>query len=107
MEVILDKRFGKRYFVRNIMKMVPLLIGFIFLWRDWGRFDLEFWLGIASFVGGIVYWAWQDRALLRSYHCPQCGRHLPKSTIQHRSEGDPIRFHCEVCDVAWDTCLRE
>lgn len=99
MQVILDKRFGKRYFVRNIMKMIPLLIGFIFLWRDWGRFELEFWLGIASFVGGIFYWAWQDRVLLQSYHCPRCGRHVPKPTIQHRTEGDPILLRSVRCGV--------
>ena len=106
MNVILDKQFGKRYLLRNVTKIIPLLVGFFFLCRDWGRFGLELWIGIASFVGGILYWAWQDSVMFSSYHCSQCGRHLPKPTIQEPRDGDPIRFHCEACDIEWDTGLR-
>lgn len=107
MEVIRDNRFGNRYLIRNIMKMVPFGMGFVFLWRDWGRFDLQFWLGIGCFVGGLVSWAWQDRQVLRSYCCPRCGRHLSRPTLEQRVEGDPICFYCESCDVEWDTKLRQ
>jgi len=48
MEFIRDKRFGTRYLIRNIVKMVPLGVALGFLWRDWDRLDAQFWLGSAS-----------------------------------------------------------
>src|SRR5688572_29716572 len=101
METITDKRFGTRFLIRNILMMLPLGVGFVFLWRDWGRLDAQFWLGLAFFVGGIAWWAWLDRQLLRSYHCPNCGAHLPKPSIEQRAESDPICFYCAVCDIEW------
>jgi hypothetical protein len=88
--------------------MLPLVISFAFLWRAAERlkFDFNFWLGSAFFVGGILLWAWQDRILFRSYRCPSCGMHLPPSTAEVSSEGDPIFYFCQECDVMWDTGLR-
>lgn len=87
--------------------MVPLLVTFICLWIDQGRFTgLDFWLGVGSFVLAIGLWAWDDRRLFRNYHCPQCGGHLPEPTIRHPSEGERITYLCPDCDIEWDTTLR-
>lgn len=103
-EVVRDEAFGRRYAFRNIAKVVPALIGLALLWRDWGRFDWGFWASVASFVGGIGWWAWQDRQLLRTYRCPRCRDRLPR-TSGTPAEGEPVRFECRRCGVAWDTTL--
>ncbi len=107
MERINDKRFGTRFLIRNFLTILPHGIGIMLLWRDWGRFDIQFWLGLACFLGGIAWWARLDRQLLRAYHCPRCDAHLPQPSITQRADGDPICFYCAVCDVEWDTTLRQ
>lgn len=66
----------------------------------------DFWFGLISFLAGIAVWAWDDRILLNSYRCPQCGTHLSPSMNPSPNEGDPVTFICEACDIEWDTTLR-
>jgi hypothetical protein len=90
-----------------VFVMIPLAVSFLFVWTRWGKYDAAFWLGIGSFVGGILYWAWQDYRLFRSYRCPKCGLHIEQPTIRERKEGDPICFFCPSCDITWDTTLKQ
>jgi hypothetical protein len=105
--IIRDNRFARRYLLRNAAKMIPLVIGLFALWRGWGNFGPGTWIGIVSFVGGILLWAWEDRQFFRSFRCPRCGQPLPQPTITARVEGDPIRFACDQCQVVWDTGLSQ
>lgn len=105
MHTIRDTRFATRYLARNIAIFTPIAIALLILRLTWGRHDVPLWLAIVSFVTAIAWWAWQDRQLLRSYHCPRCGLHLPRPAAVQRSEGDPLLFCCTSCEVVWDTTL--
>lgn len=108
-EVIQDKQFRKQYALRNVAKLVPLLVGLFLLVRGAAAWNVDTLIATVAFVIGILHWAWQDRQLLRSYYCPSCQRHLPEPTKarSERHEGDPIMFYCPNCDVEWDTMLRQ
>lgn len=104
---IRDDAFRRRYLLRVLCKMPPLVVAFVCLWIDRGRLSgVDFWLGAGSFVVGIGVWAWDDRRLFRGYRCPRCGASIPERTIRHPGEGDAITYVCEACDVEWDTTLR-
>lgn len=107
-----DRRFHNWTLRRDTFKMIPSAIGFVLLVRGLGpRWNLEIVVGMAMFVLGILHWAWQDRRLLRSYHCPDCGRHLPKPnplpmSLSGLDTEKPIIFQCSNCGIEWDTVLR-
>jgi predicted RNA-binding Zn-ribbon protein involved in translation (DUF1610 family) len=102
-----DRRFKKRYILRNTILLVPPLVAFVFIWRDWGQFGFMFWPAAVCFVAWIVAWIVLDAAILRSYSCPSCGQKIEHPTIRDRKAEDPIRYYCSNCDTEWDTGLRE
>lgn len=70
----------------------------------WAAFDWALPGFLCAFVGGgasvIRFFVLQHR-----YHCPQCGARLP-----YRGgalPGDKALYHCQRCDVLWDTGLTE
>ena len=107
MRVRTDHRFRKRYILRTTCSLVPPLIAFVFVWRDWGQFGVAFWLATAFFLAWIAVWIILDAVMLRAYRCPSCGRRTEASAILDRRAGDPIRYYCSQCDIEWDTGLRE
>jgi predicted RNA-binding Zn-ribbon protein involved in translation (DUF1610 family) len=107
MRVKTDHRFRKRYILRTTISVVPPLIAFAFVWRDWGRFGVVFWIAAVFFLAWIAVWIILDAVMLRAYRCPSCGRRTEASAIQDRNAGDPLRYHCSQCDIEWDTGLRE
>jgi predicted RNA-binding Zn-ribbon protein involved in translation (DUF1610 family) len=99
--------FGKKYMARNLILFIPLAIVFFLLWRRWGTFDTIFYLLIGLFVGGVILGLVWDRLRLSTFTCPRCGLTISEPTIMARTEGDPIDYHCPVCDIVWETGLRE
>lgn len=87
-----DRRFKNRYILRSTILLLPPLVAFVFIWRDWGRFDFGFWLAAIFFLAWIVVWIILDSVMLRAYSCPSCGQRITNSTIQNRNAGDPIRY---------------
>ncbi|MEM6855446.1 MAG: hypothetical protein AAF593_13655, partial [Planctomycetota bacterium] len=108
-QIIEDKAFGRRYVLWSIGKLVPTVASFYFLWDAFansrGRSGWQIWLGVSLFVIGILIWAFQERRMFRNYRCPRCHKHLQESTIRHLDQGDRIMFHCDDCNVTWDTTL--
>jgi predicted RNA-binding Zn-ribbon protein involved in translation (DUF1610 family) len=59
----------------------------------WKLLPMLLWLASSAILGDIAF-----VRPLRSYHCPRCGRELPRS-----EQARPwIRFRCEPCGVEWD-----
>lgn len=75
-EVIQDKQFRKQYALRNVAKLVPLLVGLFFLVRGAAAWNVDTLIATVAFVIGTLH----CRQLLRSYYCPSCQRHLPQPT---------------------------
>ena len=102
-------KYGRGYMLRNVPLIILLAVLFyVSFARAWlGRTDVIFWISLTLFVGVIVVGFFYDRVRLASFYCPLCKELLPHPTIEHRKEGDPINFHCERCDIEWETGLSE
>jgi predicted RNA-binding Zn-ribbon protein involved in translation (DUF1610 family) len=102
-----DRRFGKRYILRNIALAIPPSIALCVLWFSRNEAGSTTWIATASFVVWMVGWVLADVVWFRRYRCPSCGSPIRSATITRRQAGDPIIYFCRECNVEWDTRLRE
>jgi len=102
-----DRRFKRRYVLRNTVLLVPPVCAASFVWLNRVDGGLATWLAAGGFVVWIAFWIILDRRMFQSYCCPSCGQSIKEPTVVARKGGDPIRFYCSSCDIEWDTGLRE
>lgn len=99
--------FGRKHLIQNTYLFIPLAL---LLWLAWANFEEQntvFWVSTASFIFGAIGGLIWNRARLKNFHCPQCNRRIDQPTITARTEGDPINYKCKVCNIEWETGLRE
>jgi hypothetical protein len=88
---------------RNIWRALCGVLLFAKGAHDEGRTDRFLTALGAGFVIGIAGFVRQQRQSSR-YHCPECDSLLPYST---QGEAKRIQFHCERCDITWDSGMME
>lgn len=101
-----DSRFGRRYFVGNLLWFLPAAVAFYFCVGAVHDRGWRFWTPVAAFLIWIVFGMILDRFRLRVYRCPSCGRPIRKPTREQFGAGTPRCYYCPDCNVEWDTCLR-
>lgn len=99
--------FGKKYFIQNILLFIPLAL---LLWLAWSHFEEKnvlFWVSTTFFVSCVIGGLIWDRRRINRFYCPQCNRLVAQPSISSRKEGDPINYTCTICNIEWETGLRE
>jgi hypothetical protein len=108
-----DTGFRRRCFIYNGIRCLAIAGSLALMVYGWGDFGLEFWAGLAVFLGMAMFFqSWLARNLLHSYHCPTCGQYLPlqSSPVPRPIVGRfqhyvPIHYYCPTCDVEWNAGL--
>lgn len=63
-----------------------------------GAWLVNYWIiGIGAAAG--VFGFFFQRRMFRSWKCENCRKPLHSET----KDGDKILFHCDACDITWDT----
>lgn len=100
-----DTAFARRHFWNAAIFGVPFIICLIVGMkahegRDGTQFLLAWGIGVAIAIIGFV----RQQRQSRRYRCPECGAILPYAT---EGEERRIQFHCQSCDIIWDSGMME
>lgn len=76
---------------------------FIGMWLGFGAFDKFFWLFAGIFAWSTAVGLACTFVTLRRYRCPQCNARIRETSPPLLNEGDPVRYHCQRCDIMWET----
>lgn len=99
--------YGRNIAIRNLAFFLLMLGLFWLAGSTFGNNDMLFIVSAAALaLLFIISLVWTRRRLTK-IQCPQCGRLLTEPTIVNRREGDPINFACPVCNIEWETGLRQ
>ena len=98
------KKTSKVFRSHNLMTLlfsIPLLGCFAYLYLMEGMHAVihPVYVMIAAFPVLIAGLWLQNRRWTR-FKCPDCGKLLERSL---KLDGEPLTFHCEKCDIKWDT----
>jgi predicted RNA-binding Zn-ribbon protein involved in translation (DUF1610 family) len=99
--------FGKKHLIQNIYLFIPLALLLLLAWANFEEQNTVFGVSTATFIFGVIGGLIWNRIRLKKFYCPQCNRLIEKPTITERKEGDPINYKCNVCNIEWETGLRE
>jgi hypothetical protein len=90
-----DRAFRRRDFRITALFAVPMMICFGLAWVR-----PAFWPFALAFGGlGLAGLIWQQLRT-RRYRCPECGARIP---YRAGLPGAPIEYHCQQCDIIWDS----
>ncbi len=102
----------RRYTKGRLATIVtPLIIGapsFGLIWinghngsRPW------LWVGIAGFVGSVIFAVISQEWRNRHFKCPNCERAIPVryANVPQYTKKCRIEFVCSHCKITWDTGL--
>lgn len=99
----LSNRHHKRMAATVTVGLVFFLIGLIF-------HDSNLVVSMVCFTGfalACVTGIRMEMNYLNRFRCPSCTDLLPRKPAPERKPGERILFHCERCDVLWDSGCRE
>ena len=100
-------RHGLRFIALNLLSGLPFLAalafilirGFKLIWDTWSWIAIG--ICIVNFVLGFI---WQIRRSKRM-KCPDCKQMIFLENFKNMQPNDHMLFHCENCDIEWDTGL--
>lgn len=102
-ETKVDRKFAARK-VRWGIYFVMLSALFLFAASRIRFLDVWFLVSTTAFALTLCAVIWFDDFFRDIYRCPGCQTVLYRRGFATEfSEGDPICFFCERCDVNWDT----
>jgi predicted RNA-binding Zn-ribbon protein involved in translation (DUF1610 family) len=102
---------ARTFLINGVFAVIGLsFFGLIWFAGNHGG-GVKLWIGIAGFVGSAIAMMIIQAVRARSFHCPNCGQHIP---VRYRDSGPNwdkgryrVQFVCPRCDIIWDTGLRQ
>jgi len=97
-----DKRFGtgiRRLLWIGIISQLVVVYPLTYLLL--GSRD---WLFVPYVAVAAALWA---TIRLKRYRCHKCGRLIGRADASRLGRGEPIVFHCDRCDIEWDTTIKK
>ena len=91
--------------------MFLLVNGFLFIvlgtLRGYKLLEVHPWIILVVVGGGFICIALASMPFWRGIRCRQCRRRLKRMKVDCdvRTGNAPLRFHCVVCNVIWNTPL--
>lgn len=99
---------ASRFRRRVLLEMAPFVVvifATFFWWSDYFpdtiRKPAEFTIVFVSALAMAVV----VLRRVRRFTCPDCGTAIPGYMPTHGKPGVPVRYHCNRCDVIWETGL--
>ena len=99
--------FKRRMYFAVLPWIIAAIVCFVLMVIPPPPPTLRFFIGVGGFILSIVIGLVTSQIVLRNFHCPDCGDHIPEPTNTKRLSGDPINYLCKRCDVLWETGLTE
>ena len=101
------KKFGDWYQRKEVFIVVPVIFLFVLIAFFSGKNSfITMTLVILIILISILGTIWQKNRL-NTFICPNCRKKISETTIKLRSDGDPINYYCQNCDIEWETGLSE
>jgi len=95
-----DRTLARRHFGYFALLGVPFLICLVVAVRYPGHFCMAWAIAVVIGITGLV----TQEMRFRRFRCPDCGAML---RYERLPPGSPIEYHCERCDVIWETGFSE
>jgi len=100
-EVKKTSKVAREHLLMSVLSGFPLVILLVygFLMEDMHQFFHPLYM-LPMLIPCAIIGLWlQNRRWVRM-KCPECNRLLGRD---EKLDGQPLTFHCEDCDIIWDT----